>query len=67
MLRLPTTFGLNKIKTELEDLSFRYEHPEEYAQIEAKLQETQAEREEVFVNLRLLSVSDWTKWASVTD
>jgi GTP diphosphokinase len=40
--------GLNKIKTELEDLSFKYEHPEEYAQIESKLQETQAEREEVF-------------------
>ena len=45
---LANRLGLNKIKTELEDLSFRYEHPEEYAQIEAKLQETQAEREEVF-------------------
>ena len=45
---LANRLGLNKIKTELEDLSFRYEHPEEYAQIEAKLQETQAERDEVF-------------------
>ena len=31
---LANRLGLNKIKTELEDLSFRYEHPEEYAQIE---------------------------------
>ena len=45
---LANRLGLNKIKTELEDLSFKYEHPEEYAQIESKLQETQAEREEVF-------------------
>ena len=64
---LANRLGLNKIKTELEDLSFRYEHPEEYAQIEAKLQETQANVKRFFVNLRLLSVSDWTKWASVTD
>ncbi|MBR4842448.1 MAG: bifunctional (p)ppGpp synthetase/guanosine-3',5'-bis(diphosphate) 3'-pyrophosphohydrolase [Bacteroidaceae bacterium] len=29
--------GLNKIKTELEDLSFKYEHPEEYKEIQGKL------------------------------
>lgn len=40
--------GLNKIKTELENLSFKYEHPEEYRQIEEKLQETAAAREDVF-------------------
>lgn len=40
--------GLNKIKTELEDLSFKYEHPEEYAQIESKLKETKEERDELF-------------------
>lgn len=40
--------GLNKIKTELEDLSFRYEHPDEYAQIESKLAATKAERDTVF-------------------
>ena len=40
--------GLNKIKTELEDLSFKYEHPEEYAQIESLLKETKEEREELF-------------------
>lgn len=33
--------GLFPIKTELEDLSFKYEHPEEYARIEAKLRENQ--------------------------
>ncbi len=45
---LANRLGLNKIKTELEDLSFRYEHSEEYAQIESRLKATQAEREEVF-------------------
>ena len=40
--------GLNKIKTELEDLSFKYEHPEEYAHIESLLKETKAEREVLF-------------------
>ena len=29
--------GLNKVKEELEDLSFRYEHPEEYSSIQAQL------------------------------
>ncbi len=45
---LANRLGLNKIKTELEDLSFKYEHPREYAQIESKLKATQAEREELF-------------------
>lgn len=40
--------GLNKIKTELEDLSFKYEHPEEYKEIERKLAATQAERDVIF-------------------
>ena len=40
--------GLNKIKMELENLSFKYEHPEEYAAIEEKLAMTQAEREKLF-------------------
>jgi len=40
--------GLNKIKTELEDLSFHYEHPEDYASIEQKLASTQASRHELF-------------------
>lgn len=37
--------GLSKIKTELENLSFRYEHPEEYANIEKKIEKTQQERD----------------------
>ena len=40
--------GLSKIKIELENLSFKYEHPEEYAAIEEKLAITQAEREKLF-------------------
>ncbi|MGN1261257.1 MAG: RelA/SpoT family protein, partial [Alloprevotella sp.] len=40
--------GLNKIKTELENLSFKYEHPEEYAQIEQQLADTQPERDTIF-------------------
>ena len=34
---LANRLGLYKIKTELENLSFKYEHPEEYAEIEEKL------------------------------
>ncbi|MBR3976761.1 MAG: bifunctional (p)ppGpp synthetase/guanosine-3',5'-bis(diphosphate) 3'-pyrophosphohydrolase [Bacteroidaceae bacterium] len=37
--------GLSKIKTELENLSFKYEHPEEYARIEKKIEKTQLERD----------------------
>ena len=40
--------GLYKIKSELENLSFRFEHPEEYASIEQKLASTQASRSELF-------------------
>ena len=40
--------GLNKIKTELENLSFKYEHPEEFHEIERKLADTSAERDQVF-------------------
>lgn len=45
---LANRLGLNKIKTELEDLSFKYEHPEEYAAIERKLTSTQTSRETLF-------------------
>ena len=45
---LANRLGLNKIKTELEDLSFRYEHPDEYASIERKLASTQASRHTLF-------------------
>ncbi|MGN0221224.1 MAG: RelA/SpoT family protein, partial [Prevotella sp.] len=45
---LANRLGLYKVKTELEDLSFKYEHPEDYAQIQEKLAMTQASRHELF-------------------
>ena len=45
---LANRLGLNKIKTELENLSFKFEHPEEYASIEAKLTSTQEQRDILF-------------------
>ncbi|WP_321333153.1 RelA/SpoT family protein [uncultured Bacteroides sp.] len=45
---LANRLGLYQIKTELENLSFRYEHPEEYQEIKEKLEATAAERDEVF-------------------
>lgn len=45
---LANRLGLNKIKTELENLSFRFEHPEEYDRIERQLKETEAQREKLF-------------------
>lgn len=47
---LSNRLGLNKIKTELEDLSFRYEHQESYANIESKLEHTRQQRDELFDN-----------------
>ena len=47
---LANRLGLNKIKTELEDLSFRYEHPDAYKAIETKIASTQAQRETLFEN-----------------
>ena len=40
--------GLFAIKSELEDLSFKYEHPEEYRQIEQKLAATKTNREKIY-------------------
>ena len=45
---LANRLGLNKIKTELEDLSFKYEHPEQYDHIVNILAETQAMRQSLF-------------------
>ena len=47
---LANRLGLNAIKTELEDLSFKFEHPEEYADITHKLENTRAERDTFFEN-----------------
>ena len=45
---LANRLGLNKIKTELEDLSFKFEHREEYASIEKKLADTEKQRDYLF-------------------
>lgn len=45
---LANRLGLNKIKTELENLSFRYDHPDEYAAIENKLTGTETQRDVLF-------------------
>ncbi len=45
---LALRLGLFPIKTELENLSFKYEHPEVYADIEQKLQQINGEQMEFF-------------------
>ena len=45
---LANRLGLNKIKTELENLSFKFEHPEEFNTIQKKLAITQDARDELF-------------------
>ena len=45
---LANRLGLYKIKEELEDLSFSYEHPEEYNQIKAKLEDTREHLNKIF-------------------
>lgn len=45
---LANRLGLNKIKTELENLSFKFEHPEEYADITNKLSFTKEQRDCLF-------------------
>ena len=45
---LANRLGLNKIKSELENLSFKFEHPDEYAAIEKKLESTRVSRDELF-------------------
>jgi len=45
---LANRLGLYKIKGELENLSFSYEHPEEYQTIKSKLASTEASRHELF-------------------
>ncbi|MCH5214430.1 MAG: bifunctional (p)ppGpp synthetase/guanosine-3',5'-bis(diphosphate) 3'-pyrophosphohydrolase [Muribaculaceae bacterium] len=39
--------GLHKIKSEFEDLAFRYEHPQEYAEIKEMLKATEEERKAI--------------------
>lgn len=43
---LADRLGLNRIKTELENLSFKYEHPEELKMIQQNLRDSQLERDD---------------------
>lgn len=45
--------GLFSIKSELEDLSFKYEHPDEYRNIESKLEETELNRGKIYEHFTL--------------
>jgi len=45
---LANRLGLYKVKSELENLSFQYEHPDEYNSIKQKLASTEASRHELF-------------------
>lgn len=45
---LANRLGLNRIKEELEDLSFKYEHPEEYKQIKTRLESMESHLHDIF-------------------
>ena len=45
---LANRLGLYKVKSELENLSFQYEHPDEYNNIKDKLRETERSRHKLF-------------------
>jgi len=49
--------GLFNIKQELEDLSLRYEHPDEYADLKRKLQESEESRQRIFTTFSAPIVS----------
>ena len=59
---LANRLGLNAIKTELEDLSFQYEHPEEYRTIVKKLEATEKERNTVFDEFTAPIRTQLDKW-----
>jgi len=45
---LANRLGLNRIKTELENLSFKYEHPDTFAELSKKIESTAAARNELY-------------------
>ncbi len=59
---LANRLGLNAIKTELENLSFQYEHPEEYRTIVNKLEATEKERNTVFDEFTAPIRTQLDKW-----
>ena len=44
---LADRLGLNRVKNELENLSFKYEHPEEYENVLQQLHDSEMEREDI--------------------
>lgn len=48
---LANRLGLYAIKTELEDLSFKYEHPDKYVELSKKLEDTSMERDRLFADI----------------
>ena len=50
--------GLFAIKTELEDLAFKYEHPDAYNQIKQKIAETDESRQQIYNNFAKPSVAN---------
>jgi GTP pyrophosphokinase len=49
--------GLYNIKTELEDLSLQYEHPDEYQRLKQQLQESEESRQRIFTTFSAPIVS----------
>lgn len=49
---LANRLGLYAIKTELEDLSFKYEHPDKYIELSKKLEATSNERDKLFADIK---------------
>ncbi len=49
---LANRLGLNKIKSELENLSFKFEHPDTYNYISKKLEDTQQSIDNLFDNFK---------------
>jgi GTP diphosphokinase / guanosine-3',5'-bis(diphosphate) 3'-diphosphatase len=45
---LANRLGLNRIKTELENLSFKYEHADTYAELSSKIESTASARNELY-------------------
>jgi GTP diphosphokinase / guanosine-3',5'-bis(diphosphate) 3'-diphosphatase len=45
---LANRLGLNRIKTELENLSFKYEHPDTYSELSRKIESTAVARNELY-------------------
>ncbi len=64
---LANRLGLNAIKTELENLSFQYEHPEEYRTIVNKLEATEKERNTVFDEFTAPIRTQLDKWGMKYD